>query len=280
MKVVIADRLAIYVDSVYRDIALSSPESLLLATYCFAGQIYCDFAGYSNIAIGSALILGFRLMQNFDRPYAAASVSEFWRRWHISLSTWFKDYLYIPLGGNRVGTARRYFNLLIVFLVSGLWHGASWGFVVWGALHGLWLVLSQATAGIRARAAAFAGLTRRPRVHRALRVFITFHLVCTTWIYFRAETLADANLCLMKIFGWLAAATAPERLNLTYGQMVYGAVGLVTLWTFEALQGQRNALEVLRPHRIWQRWGMYVSLTTGILLIGVLDGGQFIYFQF
>jgi alginate O-acetyltransferase complex protein AlgI len=150
MKIVIADRLAIYVDQVYGDPSLYGGTTLLVATYFFAFQIFCDFAGYSAIAIGAARVLGYDLMENFRRPYFAASIREFWGRWHISLSTWFRDYVYVPLGGNRVDTtARWYANLLIVFVVSGLWHGAAWTFVVWGALHGTYLIVSLASAQVR-----------------------------------------------------------------------------------------------------------------------------------
>jgi alginate O-acetyltransferase complex protein AlgI len=150
MKIVIADRLAIYVNQVYGDPGLYGGTTLLVATYFFAFQIFCDFAGYSAIAIGAARVLGYDLMENFRRPYFASSIREFWGRWHISLSTWFRDYVYIPLGGNRVdATARWYANLLIVFVVSGLWHGAAWTFVVWGALHGTYLIVSLASAQLR-----------------------------------------------------------------------------------------------------------------------------------
>jgi alginate O-acetyltransferase complex protein AlgI len=158
MKLVIADRLAVYVNEVYSNPQAFAPSTLLLATYFFAFQIFCDFAGYSSIAIGAARVLGYELMQNFNRPYFAASIREFWGRWHISLSTWFRDYLYLPLGGNRVERRRWYLNLLVVFIVSGLWHGAAWTFIVWGALHGSYLVVSLVTSGVRERGwQGFAG---------------------------------------------------------------------------------------------------------------------------
>lgn len=148
-KIVIADRLAIYVNEVYNSPAEFQGLTLILATYFFAFQIYCDFSGYSDIAIGAARIMGYDLMINFRQPYFSQSIAEFWKRWHISLSTWFKDYLYIPLGGNRVAKNRWYFNLMAVFLISGLWHGANWTFVLWGFLHGFYLVFSIWTQNIR-----------------------------------------------------------------------------------------------------------------------------------
>lgn len=144
-KIAVADILAGYVNSVYNDIGKATAIGIIIATVLFAVQIYCDFSGYTDIAIGCARIMGIRLMQNFDRPYSARSIKEFWDRWHISLSTWFRDYLYIPLGGNRCSRARYYLNLFIVFLVSGLWHGANWTFVIWGALHGFFRIFGSAT---------------------------------------------------------------------------------------------------------------------------------------
>ncbi|MEL6614651.1 MAG: MBOAT family O-acyltransferase, partial [Bacteroidota bacterium] len=200
MKCVVADRLAPYVDTVY-----SAPEAFggaatWMATYAFAFQIYADFAGYSLVAIGAARVLGFDLMQNFARPYFSKSISEFWRRWHISLSSWFRDYLYIPLGGNRVSRARFYTNILIVFAVSGLWHGAAWPFVIWGALHGLYLIIGAATGAARDRLWArvgpqavagvrASGVALGDGVQRWVRVFITFHLAVFAWVFFRARTM-------------------------------------------------------------------------------------------
>lgn len=148
-KVVIADRLAVFVNQVYDNPQNYEGISMVIATVFFAFQIYCDFSGYSDIAIGSAQVMGFKLMQNFNRPYFSKSISEFWKRWHISLSTWFRDYLYIPLGGNRVGIPRWYFNLFFTFMVSGLWHGANWTFVIWGALHGTYLIIGILTRNFR-----------------------------------------------------------------------------------------------------------------------------------
>src|SRR5205085_2655138 len=176
-KVVVADRLAALVDSVYAEPRAFGGAWLICATFAFSFQIYCDFSGYSDIAIGAARVLGYRLMTNFDRPYASASVAEFWRRWHISLSTWFRDYLYVPLGGSRVPLARWCLNIAVVFLVSGLWHGASWTFVIWGALHGLYLIGSRITQRARDRIAAATGFAHRPALVGAWGVVATFAVV-------------------------------------------------------------------------------------------------------
>jgi alginate O-acetyltransferase complex protein AlgI len=191
-KMVIADRLAYYVDSVYTCPSESSGWILLLATYFFAFQIYCDFSGYSDIAVGIAAVMGVRLMINFKQPYLAESLREFWSRWHISLSTWFRDYLYIPLGGNRVSVSNRYKNLFITFVVSGLWHGANWTFVIWGALHGIGLVLSQTTQGLRQSISRITGLDRYPTALALMRTFFIFHLVLLGWVFFRADSVGTA----------------------------------------------------------------------------------------
>ena len=199
-KLVIADRLALYVGAVYNNPTHHTGLSFIVATIFFAFQIYCDFSGYSDIAIGAAKIMGFKLMTNFNRPYFAKNISEFWQRWHISLSTWFRDYLYIPLGGRRVSIPRWYFNLFFVFLVSGLWHGANWTFIIWGALNGFYLVFAIVSKGIRDRITHLVGLNRLPNINRALQIAITFMLVCFAWIFFRANSISDSFLIIKNIF--------------------------------------------------------------------------------
>ena len=191
-KVVIADRLAVVVNRVYRNPEIYPGLPTLIATIFFAFQIYCDFSGYSDIAIGAARVMGFKLMLNFKRPYFSKSISEFWKRWHISLSSWFRDYLYIPLGGSRVSKWRWQYNLLIVFLLSGLWHGANWTFVIWGALNGIYLIASVWTENARAKLVELSGLSKYPETHKLIKMLITFCLVCFAWIFFRANSLKDA----------------------------------------------------------------------------------------
>jgi alginate O-acetyltransferase complex protein AlgI len=175
-KVVIADRLAKVVDNVYNNPFEHNGLSFIIATIFFSFQIFCDFSGYSDMAIGAAQVMGFKLMKNFDRPYHSKSIHEFWGRWHISLSSWFKDYLYISLGGNRVSIPRWYFNLFIVFLVSGLWHGANWTFVIWGALHGFYLVFALLTKNIRNTFTKFIGLNKLPALNNFFQILTTFSL--------------------------------------------------------------------------------------------------------
>ncbi|MDD2216569.1 MAG: MBOAT family protein, partial [Eubacteriales bacterium] len=193
MKLVIADRVAILVNTVYNDYTNYMGIPLILATIFFGIQIYCDFASYSAIAIGSAQVLGFRLMDNFKQPYFSRSITEFWRRWHISLSTWFRDYLYIPLGGNRKGTVRKYLHIMIVFLVSGLWHGANWTFVIWGFLHGAFQVIGQITYPLKIKITDKLGINREASSYKLGQMLITFMLVNFAWIFFRAPSYTAAK---------------------------------------------------------------------------------------
>ena len=199
-KVVIADHLAAMVDEVYNNPYAYDSSRILSATLAFAFQIYCDFSGYSDIALGAAEVMGFRLMKNFDRPYLSQSIGEFWRRWHISLSTWFRDYVYIPLGGSKTATGRCCLNLMITFLISGVWHGAKWTFVVWGGLNGLLLIYEMLTKNIREQWATRLGLDRFPLLRQSFRTMTTFSLIGLTWVFFRANTLNDAFFMTGQLF--------------------------------------------------------------------------------
>lgn len=272
-KVVIADWLAIYVDAVYGNVGAHEPATYLLATYAFAFQIYCDFSGYSDIAIGSARILGLDLMENFRRPYFSTSITEFWRRWHISLSTWLRDYLYIPLGGNRRGIGRTYANLLITMVLGGLWHGASWNFVIWGALHGGLLALSRVTLQVRDR--IYCRMRIGPALKNAFRIIITFHLVCIGWVFFRAETLSDATTILTGFLGPFG------RPMLRPDVLGHAALGLVVLLMVEVWQEKRRPVRwTSLPISALVRAGLLYGLLLSIVLFGVETGSQFIYFQF
>jgi len=258
MKVVVADRIGQYVDAVYNNYIEHSGTSLLLATVLFAVQIYCDFGGYSLIAIGAAKVMGFSLMQNFNLPYFASSVTEFWRRWHISLSTWFKDYVYIPLGGNRVSKSRHYFNLMVTFLVSGLWHGANWTFIVWGGLHGIFQIAEKI---IRVR---FLG-----------KAIFTFLLVDFAWIFFRSTTIGQAGTIIHKI---ATDFTGPLFIHKTVMMYIVIGVGILMLHDV-GKEYYKQSVQVLMGMTV-VRWSIYLLLVVLILGIGVFDGGQFIYFQF
>lgn len=284
-KVVIADRLAFVVNSYYGNpLDFSGPE-LALATVFFAVQIYCDFSGYSDIAIGAAQVMGFKLMVNFKRPYLALSISEFWKRWHISLSTWFRDYLYIPLGGNRVSQWRWQFNLFIVFLISGLWHGANWTFVIWGALHGLYLILEIQFQKV------WAAIPKKIRaippawLMRFSQRMIVFVLVGYAWIFFRAPSLEIAFFIVAKIFtGWFdkPALLALLRSTLVDYELLITFSAIAVMEVVHHFQ-ERGSLRLLlagKPAVI--RWALYAGALVCILIFGKLYSvpTDFIYFQF
>ena len=273
-KIVVANRVALYVDAVYNNAELHSGLTLLFATYLFAFQIYCDFSGYSDIAIGAARVLGYDLMKNFNRPYFAKTITEFWSRWHISLSTWFRDYVYIPLGGNRKGELRMFINLFIVFLVSGMWHGANWTFLVWGALHGFYAAMSKLTLPLRDRIVAQLRLPKI--VVDSVRMFVAFQLVCLGWVYFRAASIEQAHYIITQIFSFDWSGLFITALD----QLVYGLVSILLLLAVDVSQEWFGAGKSfsMRPRSI--RWASYVILIVVMVLIGVFDESQFIYFQF
>ena len=285
-KMVIADNLAPLVDSVYSDPSHHQGVSLILATLFFAFQIYCDFSGYSDIAIGAAQVMGFATMENFNRPYFSKSIPEFWRRWHISLSTWFRDYLYIPMGGNRVSISRWYFNLFIVLLICGFWHGANWTFIVWGGLHGFYLAFSRITQGIRYKVAQTIGLNKFPRLHSYLKVMVTFFLVSFAWIFFRANTISDAIYIISNLFfGWGRGLTIEAFEKTPFGgllkfELVVSLFAICILLAVHLIEGRENIIDWFSEKSIWLRWSVYYSIILSILLFGNFGSKQFIYFQF
>lgn len=276
MKLVVADRLAIYVDTVYNNVGQHSGITLALATFFFSFQIYCDFAGYSSIAIGAAKVMGFKLMTNFNRPYFSKSISEFWKRWHISLSTWFRDYLYISLGGNRVSIPRWYFNLFFVFVISGLWHGANWTFIIWGALNGLYLVSAIIIDKIKSFSGQSFFQIKSPKLRIAYNIITTFLLVCFAWIFFRAQDSGEAFLIIKKIFSFKGPVFIGSP-----SMFLYSILAIILLLAIEIKNEYfKNSISFFNHPKNWVRKISYASLIIIILVIGVFDGGQFIYFQF
>ncbi len=271
-KVVIADRLAIYVNSVYNNQSWHGGITLIIATIFFAIQIYCDFSGYSDIALGSARVLGFKLMTNFRRPYFSRSIHEFWGRWHISLSSWFRDYLYIPLGGSRVSKVRWNRNLLIVFLVSGLWHGASWNYIIWGGLHGAFLISGNLLRKYLDQIAAVL-----KSYYTVLSYFCTFSLVCFAWIFFRANSFSDAMNIINSIIHLKGKFFLGNPASFVYSLLVILILFAVEFKT-EFLQ-KLNFSILYNSNKII-RFAGYSTLIILILMIGVFNGSQFIYFQF
>lgn len=274
MKVCVADRLSMYVDAVYGNLAIHNGTSIAIAAIFYSIQIYCDFAGYSLMAIGIGRLMGIKLDENFRQPYFSKSIGEFWRRWHISLSTWFRDYVYIPLGGNRVSEGRNYFNLFITFLVSGLWHGAAWSFVLWGGLHGLYQVIDK----MRKKYLPKLGL---PTILKdSIGIVTTFVIVTIAWIFFR---LTDINMA------WDAVVTIFSSAGMPFVDLptfAYGFTSLAILFVVDIFIEKSSKCHA-KP-AIIQKNGMYlifryffaIALTLWIIGAGVFGGGQFIYFQF
>ena len=279
-KVVIADRLSLMVGYVYNNPTNHSGLTYIVATVLFGIQIYCDFSGYSEIAIGSARTMGFDLMVNFKRPYFSSTISEFWRRWHISLSTWFRDYVYIPLGGNKVSEARRCFNLFLVFLISGLWHGANWNFVIWGALHGFYLVMGI----VMSKYIPF--LSKR----NLINILWTFILVNITWIFFRAGNFNDARHILSGIFSfsdlhsYFTIKNDDLHGNITYlGQPLWKFLAGLCLIPFLFVSDwiiENGKIKIFNQQPLAVKWVVYYALIISILVFGVFEINQFIYFQF
>jgi alginate O-acetyltransferase complex protein AlgI len=275
-KVVVADRLSLYVDAVYNNQAQHGGLTLIVATVFFVFQVYCDFAGYSNIAIGAARIMGFDLMENFRRPFFAKSVSEFWQRWHISLLTWFRDYLYIPLGGNRVSKFRWYSNTLFVFVLCGLWHGAAWTYVITLSLHGFFIVFGDMTKDVRKQMVRLLRLDNVPILLNTGRVVTTFSLFAFSLIFFRALSVSDA----IAIIGKFPAF----EYDFFVGQpstFIFSVFAILMLMTVDTLQEFfPSSRQWFQNRNLVFRFASYGFITILIILIGVFDGGQFIYFQF
>ena len=289
LKVVLADRAAIFVDTVYGNFAEKNGWFLVVATLLFAVQIYCDFYGYSVIAKGSAKILGIDLMENFDAPYCATSVSEFWRRWHISLTSWFKDYLYIPLGGSRKGKVRKQINKMIVFLVSGLWHGAQMSFVVWGALNGLYQVLGDALKPIRDKAVSLLHLNRESIGHKMLQRLITFVLICFSWIFFRANGITEAINVLRNMFTvnnpWILVDNSLYSCGLDQKNFSCLLISIVILLFADFLKYKNIQIcPVIQKQDYWVCWLVIAASIVVILVFGIwgpaYDASNFVYFQF
>jgi alginate O-acetyltransferase complex protein AlgI len=288
-KVVIADRLALLTNPVYNHPHNFPAATLLIATFFFCFQIYCDFSGYSDIALGAARVMGFKLMQNFNRPYFSTSIAEFWKRWHISLSTWFRDYLYISLGGNRVSVPRWYFNLFFVFLVSGFWHGANWTFIAWGALHGFYLVFAVITE--RFRPEVFSGFFKKHhRLNNAIQIFITFCLVLIAWVFFRANSITDACYILKQLphaikdmlHAILSHSLWLGRIEkyISYKDFLLSFLLIFFLEVAQYLNHTFKFENLLKARPVYVRWGFYYFAIGFILWFGVFENRQFIYFQF
>lgn len=289
-KIVIADRLSFFVSQVFNNVYDYQGISLIIATVFFAFQIYCDFSGYTDIALGAAEVMGFKLMKNFDRPYISRSISEFWKRWHISLSTWFRDYVYIPLGGNRAAWWYASLNILIVFLLSGLWHGANWTYIIWGGLNGLYLISSSMTKNIRKKISTTIGLEDFPRIQKLWQIGVTFSLTCFAWIFFRANTFVDAKYIVRNIFsGWENLFNNINNVsflkeNILMGknlaEFVLAILGILFLLTVEWWQARTfKSIQSQLVKTIFRILATAITIFI-IFFLGEFKSQQFIYFQF
>lgn len=283
-KIVVADIVAKYVNTVYNDPENATALGILIATLLFAVQIYCDFSGYTDIAIGCARIMGYRLMQNFDRPYTARSVAEFWRRWHISLSSWFKDYLYFPLGGSRCSKLKNYRNLMIVFLVSGLWHGANWTFVIWGFLHGAFQVVGKMTRKRRDALYDKMHINREGQLYAWGQRIVTFILVDFAWLFFRANSLHDVGILLKKLFTtWDIAPTATfSAMGVT---LLSALIVLFAILVMNQLDNAVNHYDVPDGSAAIAKRGTFLYMIWAVVFAWMIllqggGGSTFIYFQF
>lgn len=290
IKMVIADRVAILVNHIFESYYLYGTVVLAAGAIGFAIQIYCDFMGYSTIAVGAARVMGFRLMENFETPYFSRSVSEFWKRWHISLSTWFRDYVYIPLGGNRRSRLRKYLNVMVTMGVSGLWHGASWTYVIWGLLHGLYQVIGDMTGGLRIKLYDALHTKKESFSFRLAQTVSTFLLADIAWIFFRAPSVSHAlRFCrrlVTKWDPWDLFNGEIYTLGLDRREFHILGVSLVILFLVDLLR-YRKKQEItafLQEQCVWFRWGAIIAMITATLVFGIygveFESSQFIYFQF
>ncbi|MCH4191055.1 MAG: MBOAT family protein [Butyrivibrio sp.] len=288
LKMVLADRIAILVNTVYADPEKYPGTVLLVATILYTFQIYCDFAGYTNIAVGAAGVMGIQVMENFDCPYLAGSIADFWRRWHISLSGWFRDYLYFPLGGNRKGLVRKYINIMIVFMVSGLWHGADWTFVLWGGLHGLYQIIGKLLMPVRNFMVKAFHVNRNSFSHRLLKILCTFSLVSFAWIFFRAEDINTALYVaghLWHFQPWVLTDGTLYGLGLDAAgfNLMLGCLAVLIAADLCHFHGLKIS-EKITAQGIWLRWLIYIAAVMFILVCGIWGPGYdetgFIYYQF
>lgn len=285
-KLVVADRLAMLVNTVF-----GSPKSyrgfqIIIAAVFYAIQIYCDFGAYSDIARGVAKVLGFRLTKNFESPYFSKSIKEFWRRWHISLSSWFKDYLYIPLGGNRCSRTRKYFNTMVVFLVSGLWHGADITFIIWGGLHGAYQIIGDILGPLKRKFQERFNIRTKEFNYKLLQVVTTFILVDFAWIFFRANTYGDAIILIKNMFylnPWIFLDKSIYSLGLDSKEFFVAILSIIVVLVMNLLQRRRDFALHFSKQNIVFRWTIYLAAVVAILIFGIFAGydpQQFIYFQF
>ncbi len=278
-KVVIADRVAVYINQVYGAPGEYGSITLILATYFFAFQIYCDFSGYSDIARGTALLMGYRIMNNFNLPYFSRSMAEFWDRWHISMTSWFRDYLYFPLGGSRCSKLRWRFNLFIVFALAGLWHGANWNFVAWGSLLGFYVIVSPFTLQIRKKVTHILHIDRSVNFHEFVKIIVTFHMNFIALVFFRSSSMANIIYTLKQFFVFdfsMRGILAPFGKS----EMLIAIGTIIFLNIIQIIQMRHGTDQFLTNESKWLRRSVYILVAIGIAAFGKFQAIDFIYFQF
>ena len=289
-KMVVADRCAVFVDAVHDNLYAAGTVETVGAAILFSIQIYCDFAGYSSIAIGAARVMGFDLMENFNVPYFATGIQDFWRRWHVSLSTWFRDYVYIPLGGSRCSKIKKYRNLMITFLLSGLWHGASWTYVFWGGLHGFYQIMGEVLLPVRKKIAEAFHVRTDVFSHRLGQILVTNFLTTFAWIFFRAGHFGHLIFYFQRMFTrfnpWVLSPSGLEYLKISLKDVALTPVFLLVLLLGDVVRYVKNedVGEFLAKQNLWFRWMVLLGLIFCVLIFGeygiTFDSKLFIYFQF
>lgn len=286
-KLVIADRIAVVVNSVYNNYTSYSGSVVIVASILYAFQIYCDFSSYSDMARGAAQVMGIDIINNFDRPYFSKSIAEFWRRWHRSLGGWFRDYLYFPLGGSRKGNFKRYRNIMIVFLASGLWHGASWNFVIWGFLHGAYQIIGYELKPVRNKLLEITKIEKGSFLHKIIQILTVFILVDFAWIFFRANSFSQATYMIKSMFifnPWVLFDGTMYTLGLDEKDFLVGVLSIIFLIIVSLYRRDKSVLNTIEKQNTIIRWIMYFSFIFFIIIFGMYGPGagaqEFIYFQF
>ena len=290
-KLMVADQLAVFVNTVFKDPQEyhGTVNGLLfsVAAVFFAVQLYCDFSGYTDIVRGSARLFGVELPLNFRAPYFSRNVKDFWRRWHMTLMDWLRQYVYIPLGGNRKGKARRDLNTMIVFLVSGLWHGAGLNYIVWGGLNGLYLLVGEWTSPLRDRVVGILGIDRSTLAHRIFQTLLTFGLITVAWVFFRADSIGDALYMVSRMFiptVWIFTDGTMVEQGLSYSELVVALLSVVVVWVVDWMSLRVDLLASFNRQHLLFRWAVYYGLILVVVVFGryggTYDAANFLYFKF
>jgi D-alanyl-lipoteichoic acid acyltransferase DltB (MBOAT superfamily) len=284
-KAVIADKCGIFIDGVYNNLQAYHGLPLILATWLYVIQIYCDLSGYTDIAIGAADVLGFKTIKNFNRPLFSKSIVDLWRRWHMSMMSWFRDYLYIPLGGNRVSKTRHYFNTIVTFTVSGFWHSANWTFIIWGFINGILIIISTNTRGIRDRIRTMIGLEKFPVLKSIWQIAVTIFIFGFGAVLFRARNIGETSYIVKNLLNGLGGqllniTSFKMDIGMSWGKATIMIISIIILIAVEFLQRKGSVREMISKKPVYIRFSAYYILLLWILIFGEFGSKSFIYFQF